>query len=236
MSQIYFSSDFHGYHKNICKGTTQWTNNANHNNNQECRDFPNEVAMTEHLVENINKCIKEDDILYFLGDWSFGGIDKIWKFRKQINCETIHFILGNHDHHQEANKEIYIPIEDNYILGKLDIPIDPFKKKDGKFCVEIRNLFSSVNHVLHTTIGKNKFFLSHYAHRVWNQSHHGVIHLYGHSHSSLEATPWGKSMDVGIDNAFKILGEYRPFHINEILEIMNKREIHIIDHHNQFTN
>ena len=47
----------------------------------------------------------------------------------------------------------------------------------------------------------------------------GAIHLYGHSHGGIK--DFGKSMDVGID-AHK---EFRPFHINEILQIMEKREI-----------
>jgi len=41
------------------------------------------------------------------------------------------------------------------------------------------------------------FFLSHYAHRVWDRSHYGVIHLFGHSHGGL--TDHGLSMDVGVD-------------------------------------
>jgi calcineurin-like phosphoesterase family protein len=41
-------------------------------------------------------------------------------------------------------------------------------------------------------------FLSHYAHRVWNRAHYGVIHLYGHSHSSLP--DMNKSGDAGVDN------------------------------------
>lgn len=79
--------------------------------------------------------------------------------------------------------------------------------------------------------GRVQFFLSHYSHRIWHHSHRGVIHLYGHSHGSLEKYPWGKSMDVGIDNAYNLLGEWRPFTLEEIQNIMKKREIEFIDHH-----
>jgi calcineurin-like phosphoesterase family protein len=60
--------------------------------------------------------------------------------------------------------------------------------------------------------------LCHYAMRVWNRSHHGSIQLYGHSHGKLEATPWGKSMDVGVD-----CHNFFPISLGEVSEIMDKR-------------
>jgi len=62
------------------------------------------------LVNNINKTVGENDILFCLGDWSFGNykngenISNIRKFRDQLICKNIHLILGNHDHHIERNK------------------------------------------------------------------------------------------------------------------------------------
>jgi len=73
--------------------------------------------------------------------------------------------------------------------------------------------------------------LCHYGMRVWNKSHRGAIHLYGHSHDSMEREAWGRSMDVGVDSAARILGEYRPFSFREINNIMNKREDNPVDHH-----
>lgn len=49
------------------------------------------------------------------------------------------------------------------------------------------------------------------------------------SHGSIE--DFNKSMDVGIDVVYRIFGEFRPFHINEIIEIMKTREIKSVDHH-----
>lgn len=73
--------------------------------------------------------------------------------------------------------------------------------------------------------------LCHYAFRVWNKSHHGAIMLYGHSHDSMEREPWGRSMDVGVDSANRILGEYRPFSFQEIKNMMDKRTDNPVDHH-----
>jgi calcineurin-like phosphoesterase family protein len=39
--------------------------------------------------------------------------------------------------------------------------------------------------------------LCHYALRVWRNSHHGAIHLYGHSHGNLPGD--SRSCDVGVD-------------------------------------
>lgn len=71
------------------------------------------------------------------------------------------------------------------------------------------------------------FFISHYAHRVWNRSHHGSIHLYGHSHGTLPDDPNSLSMDIGID----CHPNYEPFSFEEVLEHMQKKEFKPIDHH-----
>jgi hypothetical protein len=72
-------------------------------------------------------------------------------------------------------------------------------------------------------------FLSHYSHRVWNGSHKGITHLYGHSHGLID--DFNKSMDVGVDVAYRMFGEWRPFHLNEIIDIMSKKIISPVDHH-----
>lgn len=79
--------------------------------------------------------------------------------------------------------------------------------------------------------GGQSIVVCHYAMRVWPQSHHGSWHLYGHSHNTLDHTPWGKSMDVGVDAAFQKLGKYEPFAFEEIKEILDKRDIAEVDHH-----
>lgn len=96
---------------------------------------------------------------------------------------------------------------------------------------ELKKVFPDFERVVEVEIGGTLFVLSHYAHRIWNKSHHGSIHLYGHSHSKLEGEAWGRSMDVGVDNAYKLLKEWRPFSLDEIVDIMSKREPKLVDHH-----
>lgn len=228
---LYFTSDTHYGHKNICRGVTQWSGTTEEINNST-RDFKNVDDMNDAIIDGINSIVGKNDVLYHLGDWSFGGISNIWEFRKNIKCENIHLILGNHDHHIEKNSKLPNCVI-RYNSGEL-VDVDKSTSNWDELALA-SELFTSVNHVGTVRTGKNQFFLSHYAHRVWNNSHHGNIHLYGHSHNSIDNN-WGKSMDVGIDAIFALLGKYRPISVTEVLDIMNKRDILYNDHHNENTN
>ena len=201
---IYFTSDTHYAHKNIVRGTSSWSEDVSSHTGQNTRNFDTLEEHNAAIVKGINDIVGPDDVLWHLGDWSFGGFNNIKKFRDQINCRNIHLILGNHDHHIENNKE------------------------------NIRDLFSSVQYYKELSLHGHKVVLLHYGMRVWNKSHKGAIHLFGHSHNTLP--PHGKSMDVGVDCAFEKFGVYRPFSWMEIQSIMSKRESEIVDHHNINTN
>jgi calcineurin-like phosphoesterase family protein len=62
-----------------------------------------------------------------------------------------------------------------------------------------------------------KIVLCHYAMRVWPRSHHGVTHLYGHSHGCLPPVPGVPSFDVGVD-----CWNYRPLSIFEVQHEMKR--------------
>ena len=96
--QLWFTSDTHYNHANICRSTTSWIEKSN------TRDFDTLEEMNSTIVNNINSLVHEDDILIHLGDWSLGGFDSIVEFRKRINCREIRIVLGNHDHHIANNK------------------------------------------------------------------------------------------------------------------------------------
>jgi len=96
---LFFTSDTHYGHTNICRATTRWVDADN-----VTRDFKSLEHMNTTIVDNINEAVGENDILIHLGDFSFGGFDNIEEFRNRIICKNIHLVLGNHDHHIERNK------------------------------------------------------------------------------------------------------------------------------------
>lgn len=96
-----------------------------------------------------------------------------------------------------------------------------------------KDRFDWIRDMAEINVNGQHIVLCHYAMRVWNKSHRGSWHLYGHSHNSLETEVWGRSMDVGVDSAKVILGDYRPFSFDEISRILSKREFKGVDHHEE---
>jgi calcineurin-like phosphoesterase family protein len=197
--QLYFTSDTHYMHTNICRGTTRWSNADGFT-----RDFDTLDQMNDRIVNGINSAVGQDDILFHLGDWSFGGFEMIEQFRNRINCRNIHIILGNHDHHIERDRE------------------------------GIRRLFTSVNQYLELEVkGKDweqNYVLMHYPIISWNKMNDGVIHLHGHVHLSADRRIGkGKTMDVGIDG-----NGLDPLHTSDIKRLMKDQPIKSgfeFDHH-----
>lgn len=218
---IYFTSDTHYGHKNICRGTSSWDRVEEGSNHQSTRDFDTLEDMNYALVKGINDYVGPDDELWHLGDWSFGGIENIIKFRSQLVCQNINLVFGNHDQHIESGKYLTYMHKDDGITSKSDLTY-------------LKDCFKSVQYYKELSIEGHKICLLHYGMRVWNKSHKGAIHLYGHSHDTLPGI--GKSMDVGVDVAYRMFGEYRPFSWVEIKAMMDKKEITLVDHHKFQTN
>ena len=94
---VWFTSDTHYGHVNICRGVSNWTSGF--------RDFDTLEEMNDKLVDNINLHVRENDTLYHIGDWSMGGFANARIFRDRIHCKNIHLVLGNHDHEIKKNRD-----------------------------------------------------------------------------------------------------------------------------------
>jgi len=210
----WFISDPHYGHKNIVRGVSSWSEV------EHTRDFATIQKMNDAIVESINSNVMWDDVLYCLGDWSFGGIENIWNFRKRINCNTIHLICGNHDEHIKKNKLLPNCYLDNFLAFK-DASYSMIK--DMYSHVYAKDLFSSVNNYLELTINKQIFVLSHYPLEQWYEmDRRGSIMLHGHTHHLFDNNPINiqyRRMDVGID-----WEEFRPYSLEEIMFIMSNRK------------
>ncbi len=83
-------------------------------------------------------------------------------------------------------------------------------------------LFNWVGDVRYLKYRKERFFLSHYAHRTWRRSNRGSYHLYGHSHGDLPS--FRRSMDVGVD-----CHNFTPIHLDQVVATLSDKDI--TNHH-----
>ena len=203
--RLFFTSDTHYQHANICLGTTFWDKSGN-----DFRDFQTLEHMNQVLVDNINEVVGEDDVLIHLGDWSFGGFEMIKEFRDRIICKNIHLTYGNHDHHIRRNKEgiqeIFSSTQDYLFLNV---------RKPGE----------------NGRVLKYDIVCMHFPIASWDGLGNGVIHLHGHTHLPKHLrTGEGRYMDVGVDG-----NGLKPISLEEILEILKgKSKVNLVlpkDHH-----
>jgi calcineurin-like phosphoesterase family protein len=153
---IWFTSDTHFGHKNIIKYCN--------------RPFENVEEMDQTIIKNWNSVVKDNDLVYHLGDFmSWAGnsstIERRYRQYRHALKGKIFLIEGNHD----------------YKIGS------PFSYAlEGK-CPLMTLRYQG-----------RKIILCHYAMKVWDASHFDSWHLFGHSHGTLDAV--GKSWDVGVDS------------------------------------
>jgi calcineurin-like phosphoesterase family protein len=192
-NNIWFTSDSHYGHKNIVSGVTSWRNEDGEIPFDAVRNFPDIETMNDIMVSNINRNVEENDYLIHLGDWSFGGIEKVTEFRERINCKNIVLMLGNHDHHIQKEKH----------LQKLFTHVTHYEE-----------LKVTKKHDSH------KFILCHYPIISWNNQRNGAYMLHGHQHlkgDSRFCDRQEKRMDIGLCGS----PEFRPYHIDELVTTLN---------------
>jgi calcineurin-like phosphoesterase family protein len=212
-TQVFFCTDPHYNHKSLILGTSNWENKS------PCRNF---LTLKEHddtLVENINKTVPVNGVLFCLGDWSFGLISserelRAREFRSRIKCKTVYLIEGNHDQ----------IIRDD-LNGVRSIFSGVFNYLEVVFVEPYVGLEQGIK------AKKQKVVMMHYPIRSWNGIRGGAWMLYGHCHSTLKDMVVNgkvqKTMDVGFDTH----PEFRPYTYQEVKEIMSAREIFTEDHH-----
>ena len=146
----WFIADTHYAHKNIIRGVSEWPPDSGQ------RPFDSFEDHNSWLVNMINEDVKHEDVLWHLGDWSFGGIQRIAEFRRRLNVGTVRLVLGNHDHNIiKANEEA-----------------------GG-------TLFDIVSQYVEYHEDGVRIVLMHYPIESWNQMERGAVHLHGHVHGKV---------------------------------------------------
>lgn len=172
-NNIWFFSDPHYSHNNMCRGTSSWPV-------ENTRDFSTAEDMNTAIVNNINSVVEPNDYLICLGDWNFGGIKNLPIFRDRLNCKNIGLICGNHDNSHGSD---WNPVV-----------------RSGS-AVRASDYFSFYQQYMELSVHKTPIILFHFPISSWNHMSRGSIHLFGHCHSKPENRFFngGKSMDVGLD-------------------------------------
>ena len=191
------------------------------------------VIFFKRRKENMKIQVRQNKPIYFCADYHLSH-KNILKYanRPYVNVEEMNSgIVAAHN--KKVEKDATVIFCGDFCFSNSEDILDFISKLNGNF------VFVKGNHdnkfpknivmydVVEFAYQGNYFFCSHYAHRVWNLSHHGSIHLYGHSHGSLEDDKNALSMDVGID----CHPNHEPFSVEEILEFMKTKTWKPVDHH-----
>ena len=144
--KVWFTSDLHLGHRNVIRFCD--------------RPFKDEKEMGEKLIENWNKTVGENDIVFVLGDtfW-FNNSHSIKRVLSRLKGKTIYMIPGNHDDFTH-----YYRVDDPRIILCPDVVVVWLQEfNNGK---------------------KYEIWLSHYPMMTWPHRENGAWQLFGHIHSN----------------------------------------------------
>ncbi len=169
------------------------------------RPFNSVEEMDTQLIELWNSVVGASDTVYHLGDFTFHGIQHFTDYIAKLNGQ-IKILPGSHDL--------------RWIAG--------FKQNCKSYSghrVVILPPLISLKFPLNNSCRPQIIVLCHYAMRVWDRSHHGSWHLYGHSHGKLPGQ--GLSFDVGVD-----CNELKPISLEQVAERMAVKKAILTDQTN----
>jgi len=160
--------------------------------------FSSTAGHDDALLDALNTQVGRRDTLYILGDFYRRSAAS---YRQRIKCKNIFFILGNHDRRPVIKRVFGVRNTSSQRMVKIEKGI--------------------------------RAFCCHYPMAYWDRYHHGVWHLYGHIHDNIDyegimdlAFPGRRSMDIGVDHAYRMFGSYRPFSQYEIQDLIGNKPGH----------
>ncbi|HEV2545346.1 MAG TPA: metallophosphoesterase [Methylobacterium sp.] len=148
MAVTWFTSDTHIGHKGILSGRMD-----------RPRPFPTIEAHDEYIVAMWNNRVRDEDIVWHLGDFAYGGGHTYARSVFDRLRGRKHLIVGNHE-----GQGLRLPWAAPPVQACRVTVQDPGMSRP---------------------VG---CWLSHYSHRTWPNVWRGDLHLYGHSHGALPGT------------------------------------------------
>lgn len=191
----YFTSDTHFNHENVIRFYN--------------RPFSSVEEMNEGLISNWNKIVKEDDVVFHLGDFAFAPRQEIPDIVDRLNGH-VHLIRGNHDYKSSIKKADFASVEKDMFVNVNGTFIymihDPFsirKKKNEELIVPTQTEIILCGH-LHSQwkIKKKGESLGRYIARNRDEKG-GIVPLV--------------TVNVGVD-----VWDMKPVTLNEIMEFVNE--------------
>lgn len=101
VSRIFFYSDPHYAHKKIIQYCNRPWNDGKNELGELNVTNENVAQMNAELVKRYNEVVGANDVVYFLGDVSFGKKENVKEFVSQLNGKKL-LVKGNHDHHKNS--------------------------------------------------------------------------------------------------------------------------------------
>ena len=194
------------FHKNIINYSNRPYRDANND--------PDVNAMNEGIIANWNEVVSPGDRTYILGDISMGGKSKapaLAAILRRLNGHK-YLVPGNHDNFILDSEECMSELTLLPHIAEIKIADETLpKRKNGR-------------------MSRQTIILCHYSMRVWPKNGQDAWHLFGHSHGNMDGL--GLSFDVGLDGPHS---NFRPMSYEQIRDVMAKREVVLLDHHNKDT-
>lgn len=79
----FYIADLHFFHGNL-------------NDKMDCRGFSSEEEMNRVMIERWNECVRKNDEVVILGDFSMGNLEQTNEILEQLHG-TLYLLEGNHD-------------------------------------------------------------------------------------------------------------------------------------------
>ena len=161
------------------------------------RPFSCAKEMNESIISSWNDVVGPNDYVYHLGDFCLTNKEDRWQQHLWRLNGKIHLVRGNHDKEQICKKVLNLPGIEKKLVWVKDYFEIPIQKAPN------------INQ-------KSRIIACHYPFETWNRSHFGILSIHGHCHNNL-ARKKGR-LDVGVDSAYSLVGEYRPFSFEEVYQ------------------
>jgi len=190
---IWFTSDPHFFHENILI--------------YDKRPFKDVIEMNQFIIEGWNSVVKDDDIVYILGDFGLTSLPNMRDILGLLRGKKV-LILGNHDRHSRSSYYkvgFYLVLDEATLkIGKTMFKLSHYPYRESKF--------KQWWHKVRT--GKNYYYINRC--RPTKGIEGWLLH--GHIHSgAVKINRKKKEIHVGC-----YLWDYKPININQINSLIHE--------------